>query len=476
MSTTVNQYSVMKDSGVAWIGQVPEHWKVLPNRALFDEIKERDFPEEEMLSVTIGKGVIRQATLLEDGSKKDSSNLDRSKYKLVHLGDIAYNKMRAWQGAIGVSDFRGIISPAYVVQRPKRCAVPRYFHQLFRTPNFSKEAERWSYGITSDMWSLRPEHFKLIYSCLPTVDEQAAIVRYLESFERRVRRLVQPKRKLIALLTEKKQAIIHYAVTHGLDPQAPMKESGVESLGEVPSHWEVRPLKFLVPQVTVGIVIQPAQLYVPTGVPSLRSLNISSGTIRNEQLVYISAESNATHRKSQIFAGDIVVVRTGNAGVAAIVTSEFDGANCIDLLIVRASERLVSEYLLTYLNSWSARTEVQLRSVGAIQAHYNTTTLANLTIPTPPKEEQIDILRALSKELGPLDKLIGETNHEIDLLNEYRTRLIANVVTGKLDVREAAAQPESYPLGIDDEDNDSLGFESEIDLMEFDAFTEEVEE
>ena len=117
MIGTPYPYPKMKDSGIPWLGEVPEHWDVLPNRVLFGEVKERDHPEEPMLSVTITKGVIRQRALLANSSKKDSSNQDKSAYKLVRLGDIAYNKMRAWQGAIGVSDYQGIVSPAYVVER-----------------------------------------------------------------------------------------------------------------------------------------------------------------------------------------------------------------------------------------------------------------------------------------------------------------------------------------------------------------------
>ena len=155
----------------------------------FAEVKERDHPEEQMLSVTITKGVIRQQALLVDSSKKDSSNQDKSAYKLVRPGDIAYNKMRAWQGAVGVSDYQGIVSPAYVVERPRDGTDSRYLHYLLRTPAFSKEAERWSYGITSDMWSLRPEHFKMIYGCLPPLPEQATIVRFLDHADRRIRAL-----------------------------------------------------------------------------------------------------------------------------------------------------------------------------------------------------------------------------------------------------------------------------------------------
>ena len=436
-------YPIYKDSGVQWLGDVPKHWVVLPNRALFQEVKERDHPEEPMLSVTITKGIIQQRELLSDSSKKDSSNQDKSAYKLVRPGDIAYNKMRAWQGAVGVSDYQGIVSPAYVVERPREGSSSRYLHYLLRTPAFAKEAERWSYGITSDMWSLRPEHFKMIYGCLPPLAEQTAIVRYLDHVDRRIQRYILAKQKLIALLEEQKQAVIHQAVTGRVDvrtgrPYPAYKPSGVDWLGKVPEHWEVVPLKHLVPQVTVGIVIQPAKLYVSSGVPCLRSLNISSGTIRSEDMVFISEQSNAEHKKSRIFEGDVVVVRTGQAGVAAIVTPEFDGANCIDLLVVRRSLRLLSEYLLTYLNSWPARNDVQYRSVGAIQAHYNTNTLANLVVPVPPLAEQKSTLHNLAARLDSIVRSTQAALRQINLLQEYRTRLIADVVTGKLDVREAA--------------------------------------
>lgn len=152
--------------------------------------------------------------------------------------------MRAWQGALGVSDLRGIISPAYIVMRLRKGNnVPRYFHYLYRTPNFAKEAERWSYGITSDMWSLRPEHFKMIYTPEPSSEEQEAIVRFLDHANAKIDRYVRAKKKLIKLLNEQKQAIIHRAVTRGLDPNVQLKDSGIDWLGEIPAHWEVQRLK-----------------------------------------------------------------------------------------------------------------------------------------------------------------------------------------------------------------------------------------
>jgi type I restriction enzyme S subunit len=255
MIKDLKPYAEYKDSGLPWLGEVPGHWEVIPNRALFNEVKDRNHPGEEMLSVTITKGIVKQKALLEGSSKKDSSNLDRTAYKLVQPRDIAYNKMRAWQGAIGASTLRGIISPAYVVMRLRSTDnLPRYFHHLYRTPQFAKEAERWSYGITSDMWSLRPEHFKLICSPEPPPDEQAAIVRFLDWANGRLERAIRAKRKVIALLNEQKQAIIHRAVTRGLDPKVPLKDSGIPWLGAIPEHWEiVRNMSLFAHRVEAGV-------------------------------------------------------------------------------------------------------------------------------------------------------------------------------------------------------------------------------
>jgi type I restriction enzyme S subunit len=153
MIAGLKPHAEYKESGQDWLGHLPSHWSILPNRAIFTEVKERNHPGEEMLSVTIIRGIVRQKSLLANSSKKDSSNLNKAAYKLVQPHDIAYNKMRAWQGALGASTLRGIISPAYVVMRPRAEANSWYYHHLYRTPAFAKEAERWSYGITSDMWS-----------------------------------------------------------------------------------------------------------------------------------------------------------------------------------------------------------------------------------------------------------------------------------------------------------------------------------
>ena len=438
-------YPKMKDSGVPWLGEVPEHWDVLPNRVLFGEVKERDHPEEPMLSVTITKGVIRQRALLANSSKKDSSNQDKSAYKLVRLGDIAYNKMRAWQGAIGVSDYQGIVSPAYVVERPRKGTSSRYLHYLLRTPAFAKEAERWSYGITSDMWSLRPEHFKMIYGCLPPLHEQSAIVRYLDHVDRRIRRYIHAKQKLIPLLEEQKQALIHRAVTRGLDPNVRLKSSGVPWLGDVPEHWDVRRLGTSVKGCINGIWGND-----PNGsedLPCVRVADFDRVRLR-VRLAKPTLRAIAPDERNRrlLKKGDLLLEKSGGGDlqpVGVVMLYDHDAEAVCSNFVARmpVSARCDSSYLM-YLHSHLYAIRLNVRSIKQTTGIQNLDSSSYLGEPVtfPSLAEQADIARFLDEAAADIDDTVNRTRRQIELLSEYRTRLIADVVTGKLDVRSVAAR------------------------------------
>ncbi len=201
-------------SSNSWFGLGAPGWKQLPARALFDEVIERNSVDLPMLSVTISRGVILQSDYMRSAtSKKDQSRIDRSQYKAVQPGDIVYNKMRAWQGAAGVSHHRGIVSPAYVVLRPRPGVDSSYFGHVMRTAQFAREAERWSYGIASDMWSLRPQHFKTIQFSVPMSDEQVGIVTKLSVRTAEIDRAIDSAEREVALLREYRTRLIADVVT-----------------------------------------------------------------------------------------------------------------------------------------------------------------------------------------------------------------------------------------------------------------------
>jgi type I restriction enzyme S subunit len=442
MSDGLRSYLEYKDSGVDWLGDLPAHWEVKRIKTVVQELNTRsESGSELLLSLTRARGLVPQSEMNNRGQTARTL----IGYKICKPNDIVMNRMQAWSGMFAKANIEGLVSPDYAIFEPAKDANSSYLVSLFKIPVLVDQFAIASKGIGTGFNRLYTNQFGAIEIPLPPPDEQDTIVRFLDAAEYRIRRYIRAKQKLIKLLNEQKQAIIQQAVTRGIDPDVPMKDSGIEWLGDIPTHWEMTKLKYIVPKVTVGIVVQPAQLYVPSGIPCLRSLNISRGYINTDKLVYISPASNEANKKSKIYTGDVVVVRTGQAGVAVIVSPEFDGANCIDLLIIKKSDIILSEYLRVYINSHGARNDVEYRSVGAIQAHYNTETLANLYIPLPSPDEQHDILERIAAKIKPIDVAVNSATSQIYAVQEYRTRLIADVVIGKVDVRGIAfALPEEF--------------------------------
>jgi type I restriction enzyme S subunit len=468
MIRDLKPYPAYKDSGVEWLGQVPEHWEVLPGRTVFREINDRGHPDEQMLSVTITRGVLRQADLLAGSSKKDSSNEDKSNYKLVQPGDLVYNKMRAWQGAVGVSAYRGIVSPAYIVQRLRSAEnLPRYMHFLLRTPLFASEAERWSYGITSDQWSLRAEEFKCVYFSLPPLPEQTAIVRFLNWAERRIRRVIRARQRRIKLLEEYKQALIHQAVTGRIDvrtgqPYPSYKDSGVEWLGDVPAHWDVKPVKRCY-AIQLGKMLQtrpnsPDDIEVPY----LKAQHIQWFSVRTSDAPRMWA-SPRDIQQFGITAGDLLVCEGGEGGRCGIVKEIPEGFIIQNALHrVRPRNHCRNDYLQYVMSVIAATGWFEALNNKATIAHFTREKFGALYIPIPSPDEQTAIVEYLDARTVKIDAAIAAARREIELLREYRTRLIADVVTGKLDVREAAAKlpdepPEAEEAIMEDEGTNEDG-------------------
>jgi type I restriction enzyme S subunit len=236
-------YPKYKDSGQPFLGKIPAHWDLFRNGRIFSQRNETGFGELPILEVSLKTGVrVRDM----DNLKRKQVMSDREKYKRAAQGDIAYNMMRMWQGAVGVAPVDGLVSPAYVVVRPFSAVNCRYFTYLFRTDSYMNEVDAYSRGIVKDRNRLYWQDFKRIPSVVPPDEEQRHIARFLDSVGSKAQRLIRNKRRLIGLLKEQKQNVINRAVTRGLNPHVKLKPSGAEWIGDIPEHWQATKLKRVV--------------------------------------------------------------------------------------------------------------------------------------------------------------------------------------------------------------------------------------
>ena len=315
-----------------------------------------------------------------------------------------------WQGEI-----LGCLHQNHIFAvRPTEVLSPRYLALLTQT-SYARAYFEATASKTTGIASTSIRKISSFRIPLPSIEQQNHLADFLDIETARIDALVAKKRRLTELLSERRAGFV---------------EQEIRSLAE--QYGELR-LKVAVADVNVGIVITPAAWYQDNGVPALRGLNVKPGRISGDDLIFLSAEGDQINRKSRLRAGDVIVVRTGQAGAAAVVTPEFDGANCIDLLIIKPG-RLNSDYLTFVLNSDWTQKHIRQHSVGTIQAHFNVGTMAELPLPVPPREVQQAIVHRLSQRAGIIDELYRRLNRQIDLLKEHRQALITAAVTGELEV------------------------------------------
>jgi len=416
-----------------YIDQLPDGWQLLPNIAIFQERIERGHGNEELLSVTIGKGVIRQKDV---DIKKDSSNDDKSKYKLIKVGDIAYNKMRMWQGALGYSDYQGISSPAYIILKPTMKINPRYFHYLFRSPIYTNYSKRFSYGIVDDQLTLRYTDFKRMYSIVPPLDTQNSIVEYLGKKNDEIDGFIRNKERLIELLEEQKIVNITHSISNGLVLNNITKSTGDSWLTEIPLTWDWCRLKTVCNRITNGFVGPTRNILVSKGIKYIQSTHIRGDTIDFHVPYYVKEKWSKQNSRSILKEGDILITQTGGkTGNLCLVPKEFEGANCHALIILKVNEKKVSyEYLFYILKSHYGRSKLHSIRTGALHPHLNGTIICDINIPLPSPEEQQMIISKIKNANEIIDITIFKTQQEIASIKEYREALITDLVTGKRSV------------------------------------------
>ena len=435
-------YPAYRESGVEWLSKVPEHWELRRGKTVFRCIDERsETGSEELLTLSSGRGIV----------PRDSTSVTMFKarsyvgHKLCWPGDLVINSLWAWNRGLGVSRYHGIVSTAYGVYRVRRKArvLPDFIHSLVRSEAFNWELRVRSKGIWISRLQLTDDSFLRAPLPLPPLSEQGAIVRFLEAADRRIRRYIQAKERLIELLEERKRALIHDAVTGRTDvqtgqPYPAYKDSGINWLGRVPKHWEVRRLKTM-----VSNTVDPTRSR-ESGQFCLALENVESWTGR------IRLPDDAAGFASQLKsfqAGDILFGKL-RPYLAKVTRPERDGACVGEFLVLRPlPSNVIPSYTELVLRSRTVIEEVSGSTFGAKMPRADWMFLGGMHIPRPPVAEQRAIARFLDDADRRIRCHISATKRQIALLKEYRTRLIADVVTGKLDVREAAADlSETDPL------------------------------
>jgi type I restriction enzyme S subunit len=439
-------YAAYRESGLTWLGQVPVHWEIKRGKSIFDRVDQRSITgKEELLTVSSERGIVPRRTASVTMFKAESY----IGHKLCWPGDLVINSLWAWSRGLGVSRHHGIISSAYGVYRPRAAykGYSAFFHEILRSSAFHWELQVRSKGVWISRLQLTDESFLDAPIPLPPPQDQAAIVRFLDHATHRLDKAIRAKRKIIALLNEQKQAIIHRAVTRGLDPDVPLKDSGIPWLGQIPAHWDVRRAKYLFREVD-----ERSQ----TGDEELLSVSHITGvTPRSEKnITMFKAETYAGHK--MCCPGDLVI-NTMWAWMAALGVSKHTGIISPAYAVYRPREprKLTDEYSDFLLRTKPYVSNYICRSTGVRSSRMRLYPEEFFRIPIiiPPIAEQKALIDGLQNETRDIVATIQRVEREISLLREYRTRLIADVVTGKLDVREAAAHlPESAPEIADELD------------------------
>jgi len=449
-------YADYKESGQKWLGGVPAHWDLTPGHAAFAKRKEpnRGMREKTVLSLSYGRIKVK-STDKQHGLVPESYET----YQVVNEGNIIIRGTDLQNDhtslRIGLSRNRGIISSAYLCLETQLSTTPDYGFQILNVFDLTKAIYRFGSGLRQN---LDHGEIKRLPIFLPPLDEQAAIVRFLDHANRKIDGFIRAKRKLIGLLNEQKQAIIHRAVTRGLNPDVPLKPSGIPWLGDIPRHWEVRKIKSLV-STFGGMTPNKGEVaYWKGRIPwvspkdmKVREIHdsqdhISTTALRQTGITLIQPPAVL------IVVRGMILARTFPTAITAVpVTINQD----MKALVPKTG--LNSEYFVSLLTGIQRDLLLLIEIAGHGTCCLRTDAWGSFMVPIPPLSEQSEIVQQLKDRLSIQNAAITRTEREIALMQEYRTRLTADIVTGKLDVREAASKlPEVKPDEADPSDKSEM--------------------
>ena len=431
----------MKNSNIPWIGYIPASWTTCHIKQIMRNKSIKGYPNETVLSLYREYGVVPK------DSRTDNHNItseDTSNYKFVEIGDFVINKMKAWQGSMAVSDYQGIISPAYYICRfVSNDVCKRYIHYLLRNETYKTEYMRLSSGLRVGQWDLNIEDFLRIQMVLPLYAEQQAIADFLDKKCNEIDELVALQEKMIEELKAYKQSVITEAVCKGLDPNVPMKDSGVDWIGEIPKGWQSVPFRAIY-NLTKGLNITKENL-VENGVPVISYGQIhskeNSGTCVKESLLRYVPETYLIESPTCLVKkGDIIFADTSEdlegCGNGVYIDKHMQLFAGYHTIIAQAQDiRGITKYLSYLFLTGAWRLQIRSMVNGVKLYSIPQKLLKRTTIILPPIAEQEEIADYLDKKCSEIDQLISIKQQKIVELKDYKKSLIYEYTTGKKEVK-----------------------------------------
>jgi len=417
--------------------KTPTHWELLEGKRIFANRRESSGSDDEQLAASQHYGVVPQSLMMRMRMNDVEVMLalkGTSTFRHVETDDFVIS-LRSFEGGIEHSAYIGCVSPAYTVLSAQKPISSGYYKFLLKSGPFIAALQSTTDSLR-DGKAISYSNFGSLKLPLPPKDEQKQIAAFLDYETAKIDALIEKQQQLIALLGEKRQAVISHAVSKGLNPDAPMRDSGVEWLGEVPEHWNVTRLKFLVSQVADCHHSTPhydddAQW------PALRTSDVFAGVldVENARRIHTSEYLERISRLKPE-TGDVIYAREGGRwGIAAPVPEGADVCLAQRVMLLRGNDRMMSQFVMWSLNSRPIYHQLDVNVVGSASPHVNIGDVLEVWVAEPPITEQPIIISRLEHQLSKLDSLDEQCVKVIDTLQERRTALISAAVTGKIDVR-----------------------------------------
>ena len=425
----------MKDSGIEWIGEIPEGWETINPKALFTQRKDRASKGERQLTSSQQYGILYQDEYMElTGSKVVTVEKDFDILKHVEAGDFVIS-MRSFQGGLEYSTKSGAISSAYVMLVPNlELVYPRFYRWLLKSSVYIDALQRTT-NMVRDGQAMRYSNFAQVRLFTLPLDEQKSRADFLDVKCSSIDKILSKTRASIEEYKKLKQAVITQAVTKGVRGEREMKDSGVEWIWEIPKEWVIQKIKSISSRINVGVVIRPSEYFDENGtVPFLRGINVKEYLISSDNMVYINESSNRILSKSQVHTHDILIVRDGSIGTSCVVPAEYDGANVVSMVIATPSISCDSRFVCYSLNSDVGKTQFTLTKIGSALTHTSVSAVSDIIIAVPSCAEQKEIADYLDAKCAEIDKLIAKKEQLVKELESYKKSLIYEVVTGKREV------------------------------------------